>query len=306
MRVVSVELDRLNQAHHRRRPFTSTQRARKQPVVPSYRNRPDLVFDPIVFHWQLPILQESRQRFPTPQAVIDRFGRGRAFGHLLPIEHQPLVQGLHQRLTLFLAHGQITPLDINVNAVGGDSGCGSRLSDGQLNEGGHHLVGRLRQEVSSGIGQFTQPAVQDVVIDAMVSGHRGDRHAGNATRGDQLGFELGAVGAAATAGLGGVVVGVHVSTICCVDTMLLDLGCLCQMGWPDAYDTAHTLGESGLPILNGALAWFECHNRSRHEEGDHVIFVGEVDRCGFSDETAPLIYQGGQFSSTAPLNKPLP
>jgi hypothetical protein len=37
-----------------------------------------------------------------------------------------------------------------------------------------------------------------------------------------------------------------------------------------------------------------------------VIFVGEVERCGFSDETAPLIYQGGQFSSTAPLNKPLP
>jgi flavin reductase (DIM6/NTAB) family NADH-FMN oxidoreductase RutF len=71
-------------------------------------------------------------------------------------------------------------------------------------------------------------------------------------------------------------------------------------------DTAYTLGESGLPILDGALAWFECHNRSRHEEGDHVIFVGEVERCGFSDGTAPLVYQGGQFSSTAPLNKPQP
>ena len=52
--------------------------------------------------------------------------------------------------------------------------------------------------------------------------------------------------------------------------------------------------------------WFECHNRSRHEEGDHVIFVGEVERCGFSDGSAPLVYQGGQFSTTAPLNKPLP
>jgi flavin reductase (DIM6/NTAB) family NADH-FMN oxidoreductase RutF len=71
-------------------------------------------------------------------------------------------------------------------------------------------------------------------------------------------------------------------------------------------DTAYTLGQSGLPILDGALAWFECHNRSRHEEGDHVIFVGEVERCGFSDGTAPLVYQGGQFSSTAPLHKPLP
>jgi hypothetical protein len=32
-----------------------------------------------------------------------------------------------------------------------------------------------------------------------------------------------------------LVVGVHVSTIYCEDTMLLDLGYRCQMGWPDAY-----------------------------------------------------------------------
>jgi hypothetical protein len=123
-------------------------------------------------------------------------------------------------------------LDFNVNAVDGDgdSGCGYRLSDGQLNEGWHRLVGSLRQAKCSGIGQFTQPAVQDVVIDAMVSRHRGDRHAWNAASGNQLGFELGAVSAATTAGLGEMVVGVHVSTICYVDTMLLDLRYCCQMG----------------------------------------------------------------------------
>jgi hypothetical protein len=58
----------------------------------------------------------------------------------------------------------------------------------------------------------------------MVSSDRGDRHAGNAASGNQLGFELGAVSAATTAGLGELVVGVHVSTIYEVDTMLLDLG----------------------------------------------------------------------------------
>lgn len=71
-------------------------------------------------------------------------------------------------------------------------------------------------------------------------------------------------------------------------------------------DVDFTLGVAGAPLLAGAAATFECFNRSRYEEGDHVIFVGEVERCGFSDETAPLVYQGGQFSSTAPLNKPLP
>jgi hypothetical protein len=34
--------------------------------------------------------------------------------------------------------------------------------------------------------------VQYVVVDAMVSSNRGDRHAGNASSGNQLGFELGA------------------------------------------------------------------------------------------------------------------
>ncbi len=45
MRVVPVELGRLDQAHHRRRPLAAAQRARKQPIVPSYRYRPYLVFD---------------------------------------------------------------------------------------------------------------------------------------------------------------------------------------------------------------------------------------------------------------------
>ena len=66
-------------------------------------------------------------------------------------------------------------------------------------------------------------------------------------------------------------------------------------------DTAYTLGQSGLPILDGALAWFECHNRSRYEEGDHVIFVGEVERCGFADGGQPLVYQNSQFSTTQTL-----
>ncbi|NBT57129.1 MAG: flavin reductase, partial [Betaproteobacteria bacterium] len=38
-------------------------------------------------------------------------------------------------------------------------------------------------------------------------------------------------------------------------------------------------GVAGAPLLAGAAATFECFNRSRYEEGDHVIFVGEVERC---------------------------
>ena len=42
---------------------------------------------------------------------------------------------------------------------------------------------------------------------------------------------------------------------------------------------AHRAGASGVPLIDGAAAVFECFNRSRYEEGDHVIFVGEVEHC---------------------------
>lgn len=54
------------------------------------------------------------------------------------------------------------------------------------------------------------------------------------------------------------------------------------------------LSRSGHPILNGVSAWFECNNRSRYPEGDHVIFVGEVEQCAFESQT-PLIYHNGAY-----------
>jgi flavin reductase (DIM6/NTAB) family NADH-FMN oxidoreductase RutF len=53
-------------------------------------------------------------------------------------------------------------------------------------------------------------------------------------------------------------------------------------------------GAGGAPVLANCLASFECANRSRYLEGDHMIFVGQVVQfaqgCG-----APLIYSRGQF-----------
>lgn len=57
-----------------------------------------------------------------------------------------------------------------------------------------------------------------------------------------------------------------------------------------------TLSPTGLPILSGVAAWFECHNRSRYPEGDHVIFVGEVECCDVYPQ-APLVFHGGRFLS---------
>ncbi len=59
----------------------------------------------------------------------------------------------------------------------------------------------------------------------------------------------------------------------------------------------YELSRTGLPILKGVAAWFECHNRSRYPEGDHVIFVGEVEECAVHPQPA-LLFHGGQFGST--------
>lgn len=60
-------------------------------------------------------------------------------------------------------------------------------------------------------------------------------------------------------------------------------------------------GAGGAPLLDGVVAVFECFNRSRYEEGDHVIFVGEVERCVHRTGASPLIYHGGQYYSELPI-----
>ena len=54
-------------------------------------------------------------------------------------------------------------------------------------------------------------------------------------------------------------------------------------------------GAGGAPVIDGAAAVFECANRSRYEEGDHIIFVGEVERCERRTDASPLIFHGGRY-----------
>ena len=58
---------------------------------------------------------------------------------------------------------------------------------------------------------------------------------------------------------------------------------------------SHQMGACGAPVLPGCVAVFECFNRSQYEEGDHVIFVGEVERCTSQAGQDPLLYHGGKL-----------
>ena len=57
-------------------------------------------------------------------------------------------------------------------------------------------------------------------------------------------------------------------------------------------ETVPGMGNSLL--LPGALAHFECRKRSVYPEGDHSIFVGEVERFAF-EQKAPLVYQARHY-----------
>jgi flavin reductase (DIM6/NTAB) family NADH-FMN oxidoreductase RutF len=60
-------------------------------------------------------------------------------------------------------------------------------------------------------------------------------------------------------------------------------------------------GAGGVPLIAGCAAVFECANRSQYEEGDHVIFVGEVEHCQHRSAVQPLIYHGGRYFTELPL-----
>ncbi|QHI98773.1 flavin reductase [Xylophilus rhododendri] len=60
-------------------------------------------------------------------------------------------------------------------------------------------------------------------------------------------------------------------------------------------------GTSGAPLIRGAAATFECFSRSRHVEGDHTIFVGEVEACHHRADARPLLFHGGRFFTELPL-----
>ena len=56
-------------------------------------------------------------------------------------------------------------------------------------------------------------------------------------------------------------------------------------------------GVAGLPLLDGSVATFECRTVARHEAGDHVIYVGEVEKYSRADGD-PLVFHAGAYHST--------
>ncbi|MBT8162379.1 MULTISPECIES: flavin reductase [Arthrobacter] len=57
-------------------------------------------------------------------------------------------------------------------------------------------------------------------------------------------------------------------------------------------------GIAGIPLLEGAVATFQCRTVSRHDAGDHVIYVGEVEKYE-NTGGSPLVFHSGKYHATA-------
>ena len=65
-------------------------------------------------------------------------------------------------------------------------------------------------------------------------------------------------------------------------------------------DLPQLAGLGGVPLLEGCSAWFECANEAQYPGGDHVIFVGRVERFAQGEAQSPLIFHGGRYRQLAP------
>ena len=54
-------------------------------------------------------------------------------------------------------------------------------------------------------------------------------------------------------------------------------------------------GAGGAPLLPGCCASFEVANEAAHPGGDHIIFLGRVERFSETPAIAPLLFHAGQY-----------
>jgi flavin reductase (DIM6/NTAB) family NADH-FMN oxidoreductase RutF len=65
-------------------------------------------------------------------------------------------------------------------------------------------------------------------------------------------------------------------------------------------DVNHVIPESGAPVLVGSAAHFECRNEFRHYGGDHIIFIGHVERFAYTDKPT-LLFCRGKYMRGEPI-----
>lgn len=62
----------------------------------------------------------------------------------------------------------------------------------------------------------------------------------------------------------------------------------------------HRPAPCGAPVIEGAAAHFECRNEYRLYGGDHIIFLGRVERYAYTAKPTLLFCRGAYLAGAAP------
>ena len=65
----------------------------------------------------------------------------------------------------------------------------------------------------------------------------------------------------------------------------------CDAPWHEA--------ETGSPILDGAIAFFDCRLFESHAAGTHTMFIGEIVAAGYEESGEPLLWFGSRYRRLA-------
>lgn len=57
-------------------------------------------------------------------------------------------------------------------------------------------------------------------------------------------------------------------------------------------------GLGGAPLIGGCAAYLECRAYAQHSGGDHVLFIGHVERYACDRMRRPLVFAGGRYVMT--------
>ena len=102
----------------------------------------------------------------------------------------------------------------------------------------------------------------------------------------------------------GAIVGSHAFAVSVLSQDQRDLAdCFAQPTTADKLkrfcDAAWHEAETGSPILEGALAYFDCRLTARHEGGDHALFIGEIVAAGYREDAEPLLWYASGYRELA-------
>lgn len=61
----------------------------------------------------------------------------------------------------------------------------------------------------------------------------------------------------------------------------------------------HREGFGGVPLIDDCVARFHCTTFAQHDAGDHVIFIGKVERFEHGREQDPLVFYKGAYMMLA-------